>query len=138
MRDSAGPPSNGPGTFPGPAAGPAAAPQVRLGLRENWPQFTLLVVVNAFVGGMVGLERTTTSLAGTRVFHLSGYLAVFSFIIAFGVTKAITNLAAGPLAARHTRKALLVAGWAAGLPVTLRLSPRGARVVSDRSGRRRP
>jgi MFS family permease len=81
------------------------------------PQFTLLVVVNAFVGGMVGLERTTTSLVGTRVFHLSGYLAVFSFIIAFGVTKAVTNLAAGPLTARHTRKALLVAGWVAGLPV---------------------
>jgi MFS family permease len=90
---------------------------VRLGLRANWPQFALLVVVNVFVGGMVGLERTTTSLAGTRVFHLTGYLAVFSFIIAFGVTKALTNLAAGPLTARHTRKALLVAGWAAGLPV---------------------
>jgi len=95
---------------------PAARP-VRLGLRENWPQFTLLVVVNACVGGMVGLERTTTSLIGTRVFHLSGYLAVFSFIIAFGVTKALTNLAAGPLTARHTRKTLLVAGWVAGLPV---------------------
>ncbi len=55
----------------------APAPPVRLGLRENWPQFTLLVVVNAFVGGMVGLERTTTSLVGTRVFHPTGYLAVF-------------------------------------------------------------
>jgi MFS family permease len=74
-------------------------------------------VVNAFVGGMVGLERTTTSLVGTRVFHLSGYLAVFSFIAAFGVTKALTNLAAGPLTGRHTRKSLLVSGWAAGLPV---------------------
>jgi hypothetical protein len=82
---------------------------VRLGLRANWPQFALLVVVNVFVGGMVGLERAT-SLVGTRVFHLSGYLAVFSFIIAFGVTKALTNLAAGPLTARHTRKNLLVAG----------------------------
>ena len=90
---------------------------VQLGLRANWPQFTLLLVVNVFVGGMVGLERTTTSLVGTRVFHLSGYLAVFSFIIAFGVAKAFTNLAAGPLAARHTRKNLLVAGWAVGLPV---------------------
>ncbi len=94
-----------------PAGGEAtAARPVRLGLAANWPQFTLLVVVNAFVGGMVGLERTTTSLVGTRVFHLSGYLAVFSFIIAFGVTKALTNLAAGPLTARHTRKTLLVAG----------------------------
>jgi MFS family permease len=97
--------------------GPAVTAPVRLGLRANWPQFALLVVVNVFVGGMVGLERTNTSLVGTRVFHLSGYLAVFSFIIAFGVTKALTNLAAGPLVARHTRKNLLVAGWAAGLPV---------------------
>jgi MFS family permease len=93
------------------------AERVRLGLRANWPQFALLVVVNVFVGGMVGLERTTTSLVGTRVFHLSGYVAVFSFIIAFGVTKALTNLVAGPLTARHTRKSLLVAGWAVGLPV---------------------
>jgi MFS family permease len=96
---------------------PTATWPVQLGLRANWPQFALLVVVNVFVGGMVGLERANTSLVGTRVFHLSGYLAVFSFIIAFGVTKALTNLAAGPLTARHTRKNLLVAGWAAGLPV---------------------
>ncbi len=102
--------------------GPPAAREVRLGLAANWPQFTLLVVVNAFVGGMVGLERTTTSLVGTRVFHLSGYLAVFSFIIAFGVTKALTNLAAGPLTARRTRKSLLVAGWVAGLPVPFLLA----------------
>jgi MFS family permease len=97
-------------------------PGVRLGLRANWPQFTLLVLVNACVGGMVGLERTTTSLIGTRVFHLTGYLAVFSFIIAFGVTKAVTNLAAGPLTARYTRKTLLVAGWVAGLPVPFLLA----------------
>jgi len=95
---------------------------VRLGLRANWPQFALLVVVNVFVGGMVGLERATTSLVGTRVFHLVGYLAVFSFIVAFGVTKALTNLAAGPLIARYSRKALLVAGWATGLPVPFLLA----------------
>ena len=100
----------------------AAAERVRLGLRANWQQFALLVVVNVFVGGMVGLERTTTSLVGTQVFHLSGYVAVFSFIIAFGVTKALTNLVAGPLTARHTRKSLLVAGWAAGLPVPFLLA----------------
>jgi MFS family permease len=100
----------------------AAARPVRLGLAANWPQFALLVVVNAFVGGMVGLERTTTSLVGTRVFHLSGYLAVFSFIVAFGVTKAVTNLAAGPLTTRHTRKTLLVAGWVAGVPVPFLLA----------------
>jgi MFS family permease len=105
----------------GAEAGPQARP-VRLGLAANWPQFTLLVVVNAFVGGMVGLERTTTSLVGTRVFHLSGYLAVFSFIIAFGVTKAATNLAAGTLTARYARKSLLIAGWAAGLPVPFLLA----------------
>ena len=105
-----------------PVSGAGATQPVRLGLAANWPQFTLLVVVNAFVGGMVGLERTTTSLVGTRVFHLSGYLAVFSFIIAFGVTKALTNLAAGPLTARYTRKSLLVAGWAAGLPVPFLLA----------------
>jgi MFS family permease len=104
-------------------AQPAAATgRVRLGLRANWQQFALLVVVNVFVGGMVGLERTTTSLVGTRVFHLSGYVAVFSFIIAFGTTKALTNLVAGPLTARHTRKTLLVAGWAVGLPVPFLLA----------------
>jgi MFS family permease len=113
---------NAPVTQPGGAAGRAPRRQVRLGLAANWPQFTLLVVVNAFVGGMVGLERTTTSLIGAQVFHLTGYLAVFSFIIAFGVTKALTNLAAGPLTARHTRKSLLVAGWAAGLPVPFLLA----------------
>jgi MFS family permease len=104
------------------SAGGLAGPGVRLGLAANWPQFTLLVVVNVFVGGMVGLERATTSLVGTRVFHLSGYLAIFSFIVAFGVTKAATNLAAGPLTARHTRKSLLVAGWAAGVPVPFLLA----------------
>ena len=91
---------------------PAAARPVRPGLRANWPQSTLLVlvlvvVVNVFADGMGGLERATTSLVGTRVFHLSGYLAVLSFIIAFAVTKALTNLAAGPLTARQTRKVLL-------------------------------
>ncbi|MGH3276007.1 MAG: MFS transporter [Streptosporangiaceae bacterium] len=100
----------------------APAPHVHLGLRENWPQFTLLLVVNACVGGMVGLERSTTSLVGTRVFHLTGYLAVFSFIAAFGVTKALTNLVAGSLTARHARKTLLVAGWVAGLPVPFLLA----------------
>jgi MFS family permease len=117
VTSAAGPP--GP---TGQASGAAATRVVRLGLRPNWAQFTLLVVVNACVGGMVGLERTTTSLVGARVFHLSGYLAVFSFIIAFGVTKALTNLAAGPLTARHTRKSLLVAGWVAGLPVPFLLA----------------
>ncbi|MFI7006189.1 MFS transporter [Streptomyces sp. NPDC050145] len=97
------------------ARGPAGP--VRLGLRENWPQFTLLVVVNVCVGGLVGLERTTVPLIGTEVFGLTSDLAVFSFIIAFGLTKALTNLAAGALTARFRRKQLLVAGWLIGVPV---------------------
>src|SRR5579859_2544150 len=105
-----------------PRAPVPAGPAVRLGLAANWPQFTLLVVVNVFVGGMVGLERATTSLVGTRIFHLSGYLAVFSFIVAFGVTKAVTNLVAGPLTSRYSRRRLLIAGWAAGLPVPFLLA----------------
>jgi MFS family permease len=88
---------------------------VRLGLRENWPQFTLLVIVNICVGGLVGLERTTVPLIGTDVFGLTSDLAVFSFIIAFGATKALTNLVAGALTARFSRKQLLLAGWLLGL-----------------------
>ncbi|WP_084262902.1 MFS transporter [Actinomadura formosensis] len=90
---------------------------VRLGLRENWPQFTLLVIVNIAVGGLVGLERTTVPLIGADVFGLTSDLVVFSFIIAFGVTKALTNLAAGALTARFRRKRLLLAGWVIGVPV---------------------
>ncbi|MEW2256078.1 MFS transporter [Streptomyces sp. NPDC047869] len=100
----------------------AAAPAVRLGLRENWLQFTLLVVVNVCVGGLVGLERTTVPLIGARVFGLTSDLAVFSFIIAFGVTKALTNLAAGALTARYRRKQLLVTGWLIGIPVPFALA----------------
>ncbi|GHH88597.1 MFS transporter [Streptomyces capitiformicae] len=95
---------------------------VRLGLRENRAQFTLLVVVNVCVGGLVGLERTTVPLIGTDVFGLTSDLAVFSFIIAFGVTKALTNLAAGALTARFRRKRLLVAGWLVGVPVPFALA----------------
>ncbi|MGW2180288.1 MFS transporter [Streptomyces sp. NPDC001732] len=90
---------------------------VRLGLRENWLQFSLLVVVNIAVGGLVGLERTTVPLIGTDTFGLTSDLAVFSFIIAFGLTKALTNLAAGALTARFRRKQLLVVGWLIGVPV---------------------
>ncbi|URN11163.1 MFS transporter [Streptomyces radiopugnans] len=95
----------------------ASGRPVRLGLRENWLQFTLLVIVNVCVGGLVGLERTTVPLIGTDVFGLTSDLAVFSFIIAFGITKALTNLAAGALTARFRRKQLLVAGWLIGVPV---------------------
>lgn len=108
------------GTTPSPGAG--TVPAVRLGLRENWVQFTLLVVVNMCVGGLVGLERTTVPLIGTDVFRLTSDLAVFSFIIAFGLTKAFTNLAAGALTARFRRKQLLVAGWLIGIPVPFALA----------------
>ncbi|MGW0767231.1 MFS transporter [Streptomyces sp. NPDC002676] len=98
------------------------ASPVRLGLRENWLQFTLLVVVNICVGGLVGLERTTVPLIGSHTFGLTSDLAVFSFIIAFGLTKALTNLAAGALTARFRRKQLLVAGWLIGVPVPFALA----------------
>lgn len=100
----------------------ASGRPVRLGLRENWLQFSLLVVVNVAVGGLVGLERTTVPLIGTDTFGLTSDLAVFSFIIAFGLTKALTNLAAGTLTARFRRKQLLVAGWLIGIPVPFALA----------------
>jgi MFS family permease len=90
---------------------------VRLGLRENAAQFALLVAVNAFVGAMVGLERSTLPLVGQEDFHLVSSAAVLSFIVAFGAVKALTNLAAGTLAQRLGRRRLLIAGWAAALPV---------------------
>ncbi|MFI6923992.1 MFS transporter [Nonomuraea spiralis] len=101
---------------------PASAPPVRLGLRENRLQFSLLVVVNVAVGGLVGLERTTVPLIGTETFGLTSDLAVFSFIVAFGLTKALTNLAAGALTARFRRRQLLVAGWLIGVPVPFALA----------------
>ncbi|MFN6550641.1 MFS transporter [Mycolicibacterium septicum] len=95
---------------------------VQLGLRENLWQFIFLVIVNVCVGGLVGLERTTVPLIGAQVFGLANDLAVFSFIIAFGVTKALTNLAAGALTARFRRKQLLLAGWVVGIPVPFLLA----------------
>jgi MFS family permease len=96
-----------------------SGPPVRLGLRENAAQFALLVAVNAFVGAMVGLERSTLPLVGREDFHLGSSAAVLSFIVAFGLAKALTNLGAGALAARAGRRRLLIAGWAAALPVPL-------------------
>jgi MFS family permease len=95
-----------------------AAP-VRLGLRENAAQFSLLVAVNAFVGAMVGLERSTLPLIGREEFGLSSKTAVLSFIVAFGIAKALTNLGAGALAERAGRRRLLIAGWAIALPVPM-------------------
>jgi predicted MFS family arabinose efflux permease len=93
-----------------------AAP-VRLGLRANAAQFSLLVGLNALVGAMVGLERSVLPLVGARDFGLSSKAAILSFIVAFGAAKAFANLAAGALAGRAGRKRLLVAGWAVALPV---------------------
>lgn len=80
-------------------------------------QFSLLVVVNAFVGGMVGLERTVVPLVGSQQFGLVLKSAIFSFIISFGVVKAVSNLVSGTLADRMGRKKVLVAGWVVGVPV---------------------
>jgi MFS family permease len=92
---------------------------VQLGLRANWQQFTLLVIVNAFVGAMVGLERSIVPLLGHQVFGLASTTAVLSFIMSFGVVKALANLFAGRLSDRIGRKGVLVAGWLVGLPVPL-------------------
>ncbi len=89
----------------------------RLGLRANLPQFSLLVLVNAFVGAMVGLERTVLPLLGEQEFGLSSKTAITSFIVSFGVTKAVLNLAAARMSDRIGRKPILVAGWCLALPV---------------------
>jgi MFS family permease len=93
------------------------ARRVELGLRENAAQFSLLVAVNAFVGAMVGLERSTLPLIGRQDFGIGSKAAVLSFIVAFGVAKALTNLGAGGFAARLGRRRLLIAGWVVALPV---------------------
>ncbi|HTE71561.1 MAG TPA: MFS transporter [Actinomycetes bacterium] len=94
---------------------------LRLGLRANLAQFSLLIGVNALVGGMVGQERTVLSLLATQVFGLAAVSAALTYIVAFGLTKAATNLLAGTLADRYSRKPVLVAGWLVGLPVPLLL-----------------
>ncbi|HEY7249807.1 MAG TPA: MFS transporter, partial [Methylomirabilota bacterium] len=89
----------------------------RLGLRENLGQFSLLVLLNAFVGSMVGLERTVLPLLGEQEFGLSSKTAITSFIVSFGVTKAVLNLVAARLSDRVGRKPILVVGWLFALPV---------------------
>ena len=88
-----------------------------LGLKENWKQFTLLVIVNAFVGGMVGLERTILPEIAGQEFGMVVKTAILSFIVVFGITKAITNYYTGALANRVGRKNLLVLGWIFALPI---------------------
>ena len=91
--------------------------QVQLGLKENWRQFTLLVIINAFVGGMVGLERSILPQIAESEFHIAAKTAILSFIIVFGIVKAATNYFTGAMANRAGRKNLLVIGWLIGIPV---------------------
>lgn len=92
---------------------------VQLGLRENWKQFALLVLVNGFVGGMIGLERTILPKLAETQFHITDTLYVVSFIVVFGVSKAVTNYFTGVLADKYGRKKLLIAGWLLALPLPL-------------------
>ncbi|MFT4642225.1 MAG: MFS family permease [Candidatus Azotimanducaceae bacterium] len=91
--------------------------KVKLGLKENWLQFTILVIVNAFVGGMVGLERTIFPKFAEMEFGIASKTAILSFIIAFGITKAITNYFTGKLANKYGRKNLLIIGWLFAIPI---------------------
>lgn len=95
--------------------------QVHLGLKENWKQFTLLVIVNGFVGGMVGMERSILPQIAEKEFAIAARTAILSFIIVFGIVKAVTNYYTGALANRFGRKNLLVAGWIIGIPIPFML-----------------
>ena len=93
----------------------------QLGIRANFPQFSLLVLINAFVGAMVGMERSILPLIAGKEFGIASHSAILSFLISFGVVKAFSNLLAGRLSDRVGRKKLLVAGWVIGLPVPFML-----------------
>ena len=93
------------------------SPGVRLGLRANLAQFSLLVAVNALVGGTLGQERTVVPLLAGQTFHLAAFSSALTFILAFGAVKAITNFFAGTLSDRFGRKPVLVAGWLVALPI---------------------
>lgn len=90
---------------------------IALGLRQNWRQFALLILINAFVGGMVGIERTVVPLIGAETFKLDSTTLITSFIVSFGLVKAFANLVSGQLADSWGRKKVLILGWAFGLPV---------------------
>src|SRR5512142_1996777 len=88
-----------------------------LGLRANLPQFSLLVVINAFVGAMAGMERSILPLMAGDLFGIASRSAILSFLVTFGLAKAVSNVAAGAMAGRLGRQRVLVTGWLAGLPV---------------------
>nr|WP_321574411.1 MFS transporter [Burkholderia sp. BE17] len=118
--------------MPGNAAVTPARSPIRLGLKENWRQFSLLVLINAFVGGMVGIERTVVPLIGAKEFHIESTTLITSFIVSFGVVKALANLVSGQLADTWGRKRVLVAGWLLALPVPFMIiaAPRWEWVVA--------
>lgn len=91
--------------------------KVQLGLKENWRQFTLLVIINAFVGGMAGMERTILPQLAETEFGIAAKTAILSYILVFGIVKAVTNYFAGALANKTGRKNLLTIGWLIGIPV---------------------
>jgi MFS family permease len=99
---------------------------VRLGLKENLPQFMLLVLINAFVGGMIGLERSVLPKIAEAEFHIAAKTAILSFIIVFGIVKAFTNYFTGTLSNRFGRKKLLISGWLLGIPIPFMLMYAGS------------
>src|SRR5437773_3329934 len=96
-----------------------ASRAIRLGLRANWQQFALLVAISAFVGGVVGVERTTLGRLAENDFHVCSSDLILSFLISFGLVKAASNFIAGGLADRFGRRTVLLVGWMAALPVPL-------------------
>jgi MFS family permease len=91
--------------------------EVKLGLKENWQQFSLLVLVNAFVGGMVGLERSILPRLASEEFQMASHSAIFSFIVVFGIVKSVTNYFAGHFANAVGRRRLLIYGWLFAIPI---------------------
>lgn len=104
---------------------------IHLGLRANWRQFALLVLINGFVGAMVGLERAVVPILGEQEFGLASRTSILAFVASFGAAKALANLIAGRLADRGGRKAVLLVGWAIGLfvPIVVIAAPTWAWVV---------
>ena len=99
----------------------STVPPLQLGIRSNWRQFSLLVLVNGFVGAMVGMERSILPAIAEQEFSLAGHSAVLAFIVVFGISKALTNYAAGRFSDRYGRKLVLVAGWLIATPVPFML-----------------